>query len=165
MSLEELEARVRKLEDVEEIKKLMWNYTYWLDYGEFDKVMDCFVNDAKMDVRTRGEQAEGEDVMNFACEGKEAIREFFSVVLHQKDRFSASHLILNPVVTVEGDKATGIFYLLEPTAIVRAMWGHGRYDIEYARVGGEWKITFFGFLWNFNTPYDEGWVKTRMAML
>jgi hypothetical protein len=165
MLREELEVRVRKLEDVEEIKKLMWNYTYWLDYGEFDKVMDCFVGDAKMDIRTRGEPAEGEAVLNFACEGKEAIREFYSLVLHHKDRFSASHLILNPVVTVEGDKATGIFYLLEPTAIVRAMWGHGRYDMEYARVGGEWKITFFGFLWNFNTPYDEGWFKTRMAML
>jgi hypothetical protein len=165
MLREELEVRVRKLEDVEEIKKLMWNYTYWLDYGEFDKVMDCFVGDAKMDIRTRGEPAEGEAVLNFACEGKEAIREFYSLVLHHKDRFSASHLILNPVVTAEGDKATGIFYLLEPTAIVRAMWGHGRYDMEYARVGGEWKITFFGFLWNFNTPYDEGWGKTRMAML
>jgi hypothetical protein len=165
MLLEELEARVRKLEDVEEIKKLMWNYTYWLDYGEFDKVMDCFVDDARMDIRTRGERAEGEAALNFSCEGKEAIREFYSLVVHHKDRFSASHLILNPVVTVEGDKATGIFYLLEPTAIVRAMWGHGRYDMHYARVGGKWKISSFGFLWNFNSPYDEGWVKTRMALL
>ena len=165
MTLQELEARIRVLEDVEEIKKLMWNYTYWLDYGELDKVIDCFVDDAELDVRTRGEPGKGEALLNFACKGKSSIREFYSLVLHEKDRFSASHLILNPVVTVEGDKANGIFYLLEPTAIVRAMWGHGRYDMEYARVGDRWKITFFGFLWNFNTPYDEGWVKTPMALL
>jgi len=45
------------------------------------------------------------------------------------------------------------------------MWGHGRYDMEFVRNDGEWKISVFGFLWNFNTPYDEGWVKTPMALL
>ena len=59
MSLKELEARIRKLEDVEEIKKLMWNYTYWLDYGEFDKVIDCFTDDARLDVRDEGGAGRG----------------------------------------------------------------------------------------------------------
>ena len=165
MSLEELEARIAKIEDVEEIKKLMWNYTYWLDYGEFDKMIDCFSDDARLDVQTRGQPGEGEAAITYACEGREALIEFYNLVRHEKDRFSASHLILNPVVEVDGDKATGIFYLLEPTAIVRAMWGHGRYDMEFVRVGGEWKISVFGFLWNFNTPYEEGWVKTPLALL
>jgi hypothetical protein len=43
--------------------------------------------------------------------------------------------------------------------------GAGRYDMEFVRVAGEWKISVFGFLWNFNTPYDEGWVKTPLAIL
>ena len=136
MGLEELEARVRRLEDVEAIKQLMWNYTYWLDYGEFEKMIDCFTDDAKLDVRTRGEPGEGEAALNYACQGKQALWEFYNLVRHEKDRFSASHLILNPVVTVDGDRATGIFYLLEPTAILRAMWGHGRYDMEFVRVAG-----------------------------
>lgn len=165
MGLDELEARIRKIEDVEAIKQLMWNYSYWLDYGEFDKVIDCFTDDAKLDVQTRGELGKDDATLNYACEGREAIRDFYNLVRHGKDRFSASHLILNPVVAVEGDKATGTFYLLEPTAIVRAMWGHGRYDLEFVRVAGDWKISVFGFLWNFNTPYDEGWGKSRMAML
>ena len=75
------------------------------------------------------------------------------------------NLILNPVVTVDGDRAKGIFYLLEPTSIARAMWGHGRYDMEFQRINDKWKISLFGFLWNFNTPYDEGWGKTLMAIL
>lgn len=165
MDLQELEARIRKLEDVEAIKQLMWNYSYWLDYGDFDKVIDCFTDNAKLDMQTRGDVAKDEAVLNYTCEGKGAIQEFYNLVRHTRDRFSASHLILNPVITVEGDRARGIFYLLEPTAIVRAMWGHGRYDIEFVRVNGAWKISSFGFLWNFNTPYEEGWTKTRMAML
>ncbi len=165
MSQPTLEARIKNLEDIEAIKKLMFNYTYWLDYGEMDKALDCFAEDAKIDIRMRGGAEEGKDSFELSCEGKEEIRNFYSLMIHQKDRFSASHLILNPVVDVEGDSATGIFYLLEPTAIARAMWGHGRYDMEFKRINDKWKISLFGFLWNFNTPYDEGWVKTSMALL
>ena len=165
MSMEALEARIKKLEDIEAIKQLMHNYTYWLDYGEMDKALDCFMDDARMDVGMRGGAEEGQDSFEFKCEGKEEISNFYHLMVHQKDRFSASHFILNPVVTVEGDKAKGIFYLLEPTKIARAMWGHGRYDMEFVNHNGQWKISFFGFLWNFNTPYDEGWDKTRMALL
>jgi hypothetical protein len=93
------------------------------------------------------------------------IRRFYSMVLSPKDRFVVAHLVLNPVVTVKGDTGEGIFYLLEPTAIKRAMWGQGRYDMKFRKVDGEWRISFFGFLWNFNTPFDEGWVKTPMALV
>ncbi len=165
MTLQELETRIRRLEDIEEIKQLMFNYTYWLDYGEQDKALDCFAENARIDIRMRGGAKEGEDSFEIECEGEESIRNFYNLIVHDKDRFSASHLILNPVVTVEGDKAKGIFYLFEPTAIARAMWGHGRYDMEFVRIGGKWKISYFGFLWNFNTPYDEGWGKTQMALL
>ena len=40
MAQQDLETRIQKLEDTEEIKKLMWNYTYWLDYGEKEKVLE-----------------------------------------------------------------------------------------------------------------------------
>ena len=165
MTLQDLEARIKRLEDIEEIKQLMFNYTYWLDYGEQAKALDCFAKNAKIDIRMRGGVKEGEDSFEMECEGEEQIKNFYNLIVHDKDRFSASHLILNPVVTVDGDKAKGIFYLLEPTLIARAMWGHGRYDMEFVRVGGKWKISYFGFLWNFNTPYDEGWGKTQMALL
>jgi hypothetical protein len=160
-----LEARIKKLEDIEAIKKLMFNYTYWLDYGEMDKALDCFSDNAKIDIRMRGGAEEGKDSFELSCEGREEINRFYSLIIHEKNRFSASHLILNPVVEVNGDAATGIFYLLEPTAIARAMWGHGRYDIEFVRIKGIWRISLFAFLWNFNTPYDEGWSKIPMAIL
>ncbi len=165
MSDQSLEARVKQLEDKEEIRELMWNYTYWLDYGEQEKMLACFTEDARMEVRMRGGVEEGEDSFEIDCKGREEITYFYNIMVHQKDRFTASHFILNPVVSVDGDKGKGVFYLLEPTCIARAMWGHGRYDMEFTRVDGEWKISFFGFLWNFNTPYEDGWGKKRMALL
>ena len=165
MTQQELEARIKRLEDIEEIKKLMWGYTYSLDYGDLDRVMDCFVDDAVIEVGMRGGAVEGRAALEGRYEGLETIRRFYSLVLSPKDRFVVAHLVLNPVVTVKGETAEGIFYLLEPTAIERAMWGQGRYDMKFRKVGGEWRISFFGFLWNFNTPFDEGWVKTPMALL
>ena len=163
MTQHELEARIRKLEDIEEIKHLMSSYTYFLDYGELDKVMDCFVDGAKMEVGMRGGTGEGKAALEGKYEGKDAIRGLYSLVQSSKDRFSVSHLILNPAVQVEGERAKGTFYLLEPSGIGQAMWGHGRYDTEYIRVDGKWKISSFRFMWNFMTPYDEGWVKTPMV--
>ncbi len=166
MSNDSLESRIKVLEDIENIKKLMFNYTYWLDYGEVDKALDCFSDDAVYDVKVRGEMKEEDTNFELYFEGIEQITNFYNSFVHQKDRFTASHLILSPVVDVNGDRATGIFYLLEPTCIARAMWGHGRYDMEFARFEGDkWKITHFGFLWNFNSPYSEGWDNIRMAII
>ncbi len=165
MSQSELEARIRNLEDIEEVKKLMWNYTYRLDYGDLDAVLECFADDARIEVAMRGGTGDGKVALEGTYKGKDTLREFYSSVLPDKDRFSVAHFILNPVVTVEGEEAKGIFYLLEPAAMERAMWGQGRYDMDFVRVDGEWKISCFRFLWNFNTPYEEGWVKTPMAGL
>jgi len=163
MTQHELEARIRKIEDIEEIKQLMSSYTYFLDYGELDKVLDCFAEDAKMEVGMRGKAEKGKVALEGIYEGKDAIKELYRSVLPTKDRFAVSHLIMNPVVKVEGERAKGTFYLLEPTGVKRAIWGHGRYDMDYIRVDGKWKISSFRFTWNFSTPYDEGWVKTPMV--
>lgn len=158
-----LEAMTRNLQDIEDIKQLMWDYTYFLDYGELDRVLDCFADDATMEVGMRGATEEGPAALEGRYEGKDAIRELYRAVMPREDRFAVAHFILNPVVKVEGDRAKGTLYLLEPTGVERAMWGHGRYDMEYVRMDGKWRISSFRLMWNFLTPYDEGWVKTPMV--
>lgn len=145
MTQRDLEARIKELEDIEAIKQLMWNYTYALDYGDLDKVLDNFLDDAKFQVRMRAGEQKGSLVGRY--DGKENIRGLYSSVLPQKDVYPAgAHLIVNPVVTVEGDRAKGSFYLLASGATGGAQ---GRYDNEFVRVGGKWKISSFRFTWNF----------------
>jgi hypothetical protein len=85
----------------------MFNYTYWLDYGEMNNALDCFSDNVKIDIRMRGGAEEGKDSFELSCDGSEEINNIYSLMIHEKNRFSASHLILNPVVEVDGDTATG----------------------------------------------------------
>jgi len=163
MAQQSLEARIKMLEDIKAIEQLMWNYTYALDYGDLNGVLDNFLDNAAMEVGMRGAEKGKRAALEGRYEGKKAIAELYRSVLPEKDRFTVAHLILNPVVTVEGEKAKGMFYLLEPSGRERAMWGQGRYDIEYVKVSGKWKISSFKYSWNFNTPYEDGWAKTPMV--
>jgi len=42
---QELEARIAKLEDVEEIKKLQAKYAYFIDTSQMEKVSELFADD------------------------------------------------------------------------------------------------------------------------
>jgi hypothetical protein len=153
MSLKELEARIRVLEDIEQVKKLMASYCYLVDAFQMDDVVDLFAENAKAEYGPLG-----------SYEGKEGIATFFKEVVPNTQAWSA-HQLLNPLVTVEGEKAKGRWYLFCPATIInpeRAVWIQGRYDNEFVKVGGRWKISLLRFVFNFGTPYEEGWVKSRM---
>jgi hypothetical protein len=41
-TLEELQARITRLEDIKQVEKLQRIYGYYLDYFEYQKVVDLF---------------------------------------------------------------------------------------------------------------------------
>jgi hypothetical protein len=76
-------------------------------------------------------------------------------------------MVLNPIIEVSGDRATGVWYLFQPCTYAdgeRAVWGSARYDEEYVRVNGEWKFQNLTLTSHFWTPFDgKGWVETQFA--
>lgn len=155
MGLEDLARRVRVLEDVEAIKRLKHAYCAFCDDGyDADALADLFVEDAVWDGRERGRS-----------EGREAIRAFFKDAPRRLP--FAIHMVLNPVIEVDGDRATGVWYLFQPCTYAegdRAVWGSARYDEVYVRVGGEWKFQSLVLTSHFWTPFEgQGWVETRFA--
>ena len=154
MTLEDIERRLRVLEDIEELKKLKARYcSYCDDNYDADALADLFTEDAVWDGGTRGR-----------ADGREGIREFFRGAPRRLP--FAVHMVLNPIVEVHGDTATGQWYLLQACTYAegnRAVWGSARYDEEYARVGGEWKFKSLKLTSVFWTPFEEGWAKTRFA--
>ena len=155
MSLENIEKRLKVIEDIEEIKRLKRRYcAYCDDNYDADALAELFVEDAVWDggsLRPR-------------IEGREAIRQFFVAA---KDRLPfAIHMVLNPIIEVDGDTAKGTWYLFQPCTFAdgnRAVWGSARYDEEYVRIDGRWmfkNLALTSFFW---TPFDEGWAKTQMA--
>jgi len=155
MSSHELEARIKNLEDIEEIRKLQYTYAYLIDTRQFDKVPDLFADDFVAEWGFAG-----------PYKTREELREFFTGPIAATLAMSA-HQMLAPIIEIQGDKATGTWYLLVAQTNVTphgevAVWIQGKYENEYVRMGGDWKFSCLGFKMLFGTPYEDGWVKTRM---
>ena len=150
MNIEEIERRLRAIEDVEAIKKLKARYCVYCDEGyNAGGIAGLFTEDGVWDGGL------------FGCyEGRDAIRSFFQEA-SQMISF-ALHYVTNSIVEVDGDQAQGTWYLFQTCTFVegnQAVWGAGRYTEEYVRVGGEWKFKNLKVVSSFWTPYEEGWVK------
>jgi len=126
MTLEELEKRVKVLEDIEAIKQLHINYVYLLCNLQWDDMVQCFAEDATMELLE--------------------ISGVFHNVLAERIKRNDGHLVGQPIITVTGDRAKGhwILYLFFAEPEVR--WLQGRQDCEYVRVNGEWKFSSVKFI-------------------
>ena len=77
-------------------------------------------------------------------------------------------MVHNPIVEVDGDRATGKWYYEAPTTDATegtAQWMMGTYLEEYIKKDGQWKFISIKTKWNYISPYDEGWAKNRGAIL
>jgi len=156
MRLEELAAKVRTLEDIEGIRKLQFRYTYFLDTSQWDDVVNLFAENAKAQISDLP-----------LCEGKEEIAKVFKQLFGSGMATMTRHMVIQPVVEVEGDRAKGTFYLFACATFKlpqgpTAAWSQGKYENEYVREKGEWKISSLKIKMTFRTPYADGWVKTPM---
>ena len=156
MSLQDLEKRLQVLEDIEEIKKLKARYcAYCDDNYNADNIASLFAENAVRDGGAYGR-----------AEGREEIRKFFNISADQVS-FSV-HLYVNPIIEVDGDTATGRWYMFEAITAVagnQAQWGSGLGYDEYVRVNGEWKFKSMKLKHFFLTPFDQGWVKHRFVAM
>ena len=154
MNLEDLERRLRVLEDIEAIKKLKARYCAYCDNNyDADGIAALFTEDAVWDGGNFGRY-----------EGREAIRTFFRGA-PQIFPF-AIHQVMNPIIEVEGEQAKGQWYLFQPATLAegnQAVWLAARYEEEYVKVESEWKFKRLKVFPSFLTPYDQGWVKKRFV--
>jgi len=143
-ALEGLEKKVKVIEDTEAIKQLHREYIYYLCNLEWGKMLDCFAEGATADIGEHG-----------LCRGKEEISGLFRNVLANMITKRDGHMVGQPVITVEGDRAKGywILYLFFQEPSVR--WMQGRQDCEYIRVNGKWKFSSVKFTNPWPAPQEE----------
>ena len=131
MPLEDLEKRVRALEDAEQIKTMHREYLFYISNLEIDKALDCFAEDIVADIADYGIK-----------KGKKEVGKFFhEVIRNNVFQSQDGHFTGQPVVSVEGDRASGhwMFYRFIPEGARRFV--QGRYDCEYIRENGSWKFS------------------------
>ena len=149
---ESLEAKVQRLSDIEEIKQLKARYASACDdsYNP-EKLAPLFAADAIWDG----------SILGFA-EGREGIREFFAAASSLVP--FAVHQVSNPLIEIDGDTATGEWFLWQPMVFgEQALWLSAVYHDKYVRVNGEWLYQHLKLEIRMLTPFEEGPAKTRIV--
>lgn len=152
--IEELESQVKLMQDIEEIKKLKARYGYSVDAQNYDAVMDCFAQESSADYAQFGK-----------CKNRDEIEKWFRETVPKAMPFCL-HFIENPIIEVNGDKATGIWYFNVPLTngdTNEASWMTGKYEDVYVKEGGRWKYREIKCTIFYLTPLDKGWVKQNLA--
>jgi len=143
MSMEELERRVKRLEDIDQIQKLHVHYVNCLTTADWPEVFDCFSEDGVI------------DFPQGIARGKEEIRAIFSDVVAAMHVGLEGNFVVHPIVEVDGDRATGSWLLYIQFCRPRDLpsdfldqiggetpdWMQGFYEMEYVREKGKWKIS------------------------
>ena len=126
------------LEAIELIKQLKARYFRFLDTADFDGLQTVFTEDAK--AYFKGGEYE------FDLDGWDALRDFYQQSFTPK-KFGMHHGH-HPEITVDGDTATGIWYLQDIFINLEENYtlsGSALYDDKYVKLDGEWKIAYTGY--------------------
>ena len=129
MNLEELEKRVRAIEDLEEIKKLHQNYINLMDNLKYKEVLDLFTEDAEVEVRKSG-----------VLKGKKGLTEIYLNRLGKRTARSEGHMAVQPDITVDGNTAKGTWLIYMLFSVPSVQWVQGINECEYVKENGKWKF-------------------------
>jgi hypothetical protein len=134
MTMDELEARLRTLEDMEAIRAFHHQYVFYLNNCQWEDMAECFTEDASADIHG-------------IYSGKEEIRRLFTEHISKlnKGKGRDAHFAVEPVIIVDGDSAKGhwLIYILisDPVTGEASRWIPGRYDCEYLKDKGAWRFS------------------------
>lgn len=145
----ELEARLTRLEDIEAIKQLKALYCEICDDDHNpERITTIFTDDGIWEGRGIGK-----------AQGHAEIRALFGR-FQQMIKFS-QHMVMNPRIQVDGNAATGTWYFFGPFTFEendQAKWQAARYQDDYVKVNGAWKIKHLRVRGpGMSADYESGW--------
>lgn len=146
--------KVQWLIDVEEIRQLKYRYCAACDDGyDPETLASFFTEDAIWDGGGLGKAA-----------GKQGIIDFFKSVggLVQ----FAIHNVSNPIITIDGDNASGQWNLWQPMVYSEgdeAVWYAAQYNDDYRRTAAGWKISHLRLNNQMHAPYEKGFGVQRFT--
>ncbi|MBB1492318.1 nuclear transport factor 2 family protein [Paracoccus sp. MC1854] len=143
--MNDLDARLRAVEDRQAISELRAHYCHVLDARDWDALATLFT-------------ADGEFQGLAHVTGRDAIHRFFSTTV---DRLAEGfwHFCTNATVQLDGDTATGrisMQYLSVKKGVSYVSAGH--YDDELRREDGLWRFRKRQITFYYHAPLSEGFV-------
>jgi len=131
-----LEQRIQRLEDLDSIKTVQFTYNHFVDKGWngkemiTDRLEEVFAEDAIWESKAQG----------ISVQGIQKIAELFRSMDTMSDLYV--HSISNPIIDLQGDKATAKWILISPMKLggggVQNMLAS--YNNDYVRTSEGWRI-------------------------
>jgi hypothetical protein len=122
---------------LEQLRRLKYRYLRSLDLKEWDEFADTLTEDVHTDYGA-----------NLTFEGREAVLDFMRTSLGPA--IITVHQVHHPELTVDGDRATGRWYLEDKVIITEhrmLLTGAAFYDDGYRRgADGTWRISRTGYV-------------------
>lgn len=153
-----VEERLARLEDLEAIRFLKWQYCYYSDQGwpgagaDHERWIQLFTHDAVWD--TGGITA--------PLNSRDELRQW-----HRQIARSGSmsiHIVGNAGIELGGDEATGFWHALTPLtdpAQAVASWSCGLFEDGFRRTAAGWRICRVSYRPAFYTPFQgAGWIRS-----
>lgn len=142
-----LEARIRRLEDIEALRTLRNRYHSAINDGRYGEIADLFTEDGLVVLGYLARYA-----------GRAAIDQGFRG-MGERERFYIKQFIHSHDVTVDGDRGTGTSYLEARYGRYGVSWlVSGRYDDAYVRQGGRWLFKSMIAELYYTVPAGVGWM-------
>jgi hypothetical protein len=149
---------VAQLEAENALENLQRAYGFYVDKAMWKDAADLFADDATLEVTGHG-----------AFVGKSRILQYLTSL--SPDGLTRGKLMnylqLQPVVhiTQDGKTAQGRWRFIAEIGEWQKsqFWGAGRYENEYVKQNGIWKIKTLKAQFSIHTPYADGWGKTNEA--
>jgi SnoaL-like domain len=141
---DKLAARLRVLEDERAILATLYRYGHALDYGLEADWIDCFAAHGRYELVYRsGGTGTAAGTRPTSYQGHDELAGFAANHSRAPERFH-KHLLIEPVVTIDGDRASAASYFLRVDDLdgERVIYAFGRYLDELARgADGRWRFT------------------------
>jgi len=139
---------VPNLDDLHAIEQLKYRYTRCLDLKNWDEFAATLTDDVAASYGT----------LSFS--GRDAVVDFMRTSLGPA--IITVHHVHHPELTVDGDHATGIWYLQDTVLITEQrmlLRGAAFYDDEYVRTDAGWRIARTGYTRSYESieTLPESW--------
>lgn len=142
-----LARRIALLEDERAVIRLQTAYGYYVDKAQWDEAADLFAADATLEIAGRG-----------LYRGQNRIRAYLKCLPSLMEGTVFNHMQLQPLVTLEGDRARGRWRAIMEVAIRGEvdLVGEATYENAYVRDGGVWKIARLHCFVTYYADWKEG---------
>ena len=151
--LDQLEARITRLEDLNAIERLQKAYGYFVDKGQWTQLSELFTEDATLEIGGKG-----------LFLGRARVLEYMHTAFGPdgaKEGVLANHMQFQPIPDVSPDGTTG-WVRSRAYVMSNAGWGLPLYENEYEKgPDGIWRISRLSGPFTMYTSW-EGWGKNAL---